>query len=672
MSSRLNAYRALRLRLGVDGPVLTLIPGSARQDSDLSARTLSALNGRWRWGRDAADGLAGDSKIFKDPAKNADAKRPKSIRNHVFVEEPTTPPPDHPALDVAAWVVEGSSPSDPTLTVRVEDGPTPDGFSEGFEANPEGGRVWKVSPGFAGTVWIRHGDARLALGIFPRNLVSAEEVRSATRGEGDAPLASALRRLDTIVRELWIRALPGREEVKSASAPGATVQSGEREAVWFQRLARLHELVVHRGVRDAWQAIAADPVVRLFTEYPVVPMAEARVPVVHGARGPWSLPGGWSPDHPTGAVRERMVHRTTDTPPNRLAVALAARVVEEVDDILAGAPRASAGGGADPRILAIAEPLRQAALDTMYAPAFHGLDPFAPLALDTPSLQTNVRCRPLLDAWYQMTQGIAPATDALNLDDLMLEPLARAHQLYERWCFVRLVDLVRSVLNPEGPIVYAREDAANATRVILKATCASRDGSVKVDVYHAADGALEVPVDSDEDEPTDERQRYKTTSTVWTNKLTHSWSPVSRPDGFIVMRRGNADVVHAVHAWDAKYRPLWEGKSRDAGYIYQAHAFRDAIRWGSGTNGTRIQWSLVFHPGLAGSTIDLATYPTSGNGNAISALEAKTRDVGGVAVGGVAIAALRPTEAEGQGHEAGGRPLPDGAEKLVKWLLGAE
>lgn len=661
MSSRLYAYRVLRLRLGVDGPVLTLIPGSARQDSDLTARTLSALDGRWRWGRDEADGLAGGSRIFR-----LDAKRPEPIRNHVFVEEPTTHPPDHPALDVAAWVVEGSSPSDPTLTVRVEDGPAPDGFSEGFEADPKEERLWKVSPGFAGTVWIRHGDARLALGIFPRNLASAEEVRSATRGEGDAPLASALRRLDTIVRDLWSRSLHRGEPDVGASVPGANVQSGALRPEWFQRLARLHELVVHRGVRDAWQAIAADPVVRLFTEYPVVPMIEARVPVVHGARGPWSLPGGWSPDHPTGAVRERVVHRTTDTPPNRLAVALAARVVEEVDDILAGAPRASAGGGADPRILAIAEPLRQAALDTMYAPAFHGLDPFAPLALDTPSLQTNVRCRPLLDAWYQMTQGIAPASNTLKLDDLMLEPLARAHELYERWCFVRLVEIVSAILNPEGPIPEAQDADPDENAKILKATCTSQDGSIQVHVYHAADGALELSGDPDEDEPTGEGQRYKSTSTVWTNKLTHSWSPVSRPDGFIVVRRPR-EGTEVVHAWDAKYRPLWEGKSRDAGYIYQAHAFRDAIRWGSGTNGTPIQWSLVFHPGLAGRTIDLATYPTSGNGNATSELEEITRKKGGVA-----IAALRPPEANGKGHESEGRPPPDGAERLVKWLLGKD
>lgn len=618
-SPTLYAYRGLRLRMGDNGPVLVLRPGSSRADSTAPEFALVSVDGRWRLPANAD--LSGACERL-----SRDNKPPESIRGFVFIDRIAlnTTGPSHPALDVVTWVMEGSSPTDPTLTIGIEEDTGPIGYCEGLERDDEG--CLKVLPAFAGTVWIRHEDARLAIGVIPRNLVSAREVRQATEHHADNPLESAMCRLDRIVSDLWDRSLLRSND---SGTPGAALRSGPAEAARFQQLARLHDLVMHRGVREAWQAMAADPVVRLVSRHPVVPLSRARVPVLHGERGPWSLARGWSPSHPLGEVRERVVDRTVDTPPNRLAIALAARVIEELDEILAGT--------SNELMDAMAEPIRRASLDTLYAPSLHGVDPQAPIALDSPSLQANTRCGPLLDAWHQLVQGVAP--DPLHLDQLMLEPLTRAHQLYERWCFVRLTELVEAALGTvaEWDSTVHPESGTNG---VLVATCSRSSDDRSVEIYHFADTETSTTfgraesIDNDGDSPsTGPYDSWDET------KLVSSWSPVQRPDGFLVVRR--AGKVVAVHAWDAKYRPLWEGKSRDAGYLYQAHAFRDTLRWKEGDH--RIAWSVVLHPGLAGTTISGTAYlvGSMGRGQAID----HVRDWGG---GGVAIAALAPNASERQ------------------------
>lgn len=642
----LYAFGALRLRFGAGGPLLRLLPGHADVGGDTPEVTLTAVDGRWRIvGDEAWKSLAAATRTFPEQSGS------KSIRSHLFIEPPdlTQGRPDHPALDVVAWCIEGSSTVDPTLQMTFEEGAPHGPFTGWKQQTRQGKQGWFVEPAFAGTVWIQHGDARFALGVFPRNLVSAAEVRAATRVDGGlAPVSSALRRLDGIVRDLWHHAA----EVKPPSepTPGISVRSGAQEKSWFQQLARLHDLVVHRGVRDAWQAMAADPVVRLVTEFPVVPVSRARVPVVHGSRGPWSLPRGWSPDRPDGDLRERVVTRTVDTPPNRLAVGLAARVLEAIDQLLRDAPRDAETQEPDARVLGMVEPIRQAALDALNTPVFREVNPYAPVALDSPSLQANVRCRPLLDAWYQLTQGVAP-NDPLRLDDLMLEPLAKAHQLYERWCFLALSHAAASVLG--RPMGAVRKDGE-----VLVYEVSDTHGSVRV--YHAADGAS-VPTsddDDDDDAPPKHKRKDDPDNATW-RPLTRSWSPVSRPDGFLVIQRGGAPRVHA---WDAKYRPLRNGESRDAGFLYQAHAFRDAITWVSPAMSLR--WSLVLHPGVGKDAIDGDAYvKTMPDRNGATRVTAK--EIGREASnskkhvltkeGGVAIVAVTPpvAEADGSGLSAG-------------------
>jgi hypothetical protein len=643
----LYAFGALCLRLGKGGPLLRLRPGHADVGGDLPEVTLTAVDGRWRIvGDDVWASLAAASRPFPEKPSSG------SIRSHLFIEVPdvTQGRPDHPALDVVAWCIEGSSGIDPTLQVTFEEG-VPHGPFTGWTQQTQPRKVgWFVEPAFAGTVWIQHGDARLALGVFPRNLVSAADVRAATRGEGGhAPVSSALRRLDGIVRDLWDHA--AKMKPPAEPTPGISVRSGEQEKSWFQQLARLHDLVVHRGVRDAWQAMAADPVVRLVTEFPVVPVSRARVPVVHGARGPWTLPRGWSPDRPDGDLRERVVTRTVDTPPNRLAVGLAARVLEAIDQLLGDAPKDATSKAPDERVLGMVEPIRQAAMDALNTPVFREVNPYAPLALDSPSLQANVRCRPLLDAWYQLTQGVAP-NDPMRLDDLMIEPLAKAHELYERWCFLALSHAVASVV--ERPMGEVKPDG----EVLF---CEVKGADVTVTVYHAADGASVASsyADDEEEEDDDEaiakRKRKTAPDNATWRQLTNSWSPVSRPDGFLLIERGS---VTTVHAWDAKYRPLRNNESRDAGFLYQAHAFRDAISW---TNpALRLTWSLVLHPGVGQRAIVGDAYVNGtpgGNGaNRVTPIKigcATKNETANVLTkaGGVAIVAVTPPVTDGAGTD---------------------
>lgn len=554
-------WQAMVLEFGDRGPKLTIRPKGAGTGPMVRLRR----NGhRWRVPGEPPDGDGG-GKV--GPASLL--VRPDGGHREA-----------HPDLEAEVLVVEGNGREGLCLEFAW-DGGEPKPWAEGLFSKDGG-----IRHGQVGTGWIRYGGARLGIHVVPRHFVH----------ESPASVADAIRDLGALVRDLASigRSLHQPSDRERPDQLGVPVQEAEqRKLLWYQRLARLEHLVRDKGVRDAWQALMADPVVVLEQHFPSAFLAEARRPVLAGARGPWSLPRGWSPDSPHGIVRERVVRRTADTPPNRLAVALARKVIEE----LASIQRAAAGAGerlAGTGLGCLVEDLLVEAEAVLLCPAFAEVPPDALAPLDSPSVLVTPRCQPLLHAWTALDRGLALSLD-VPVGDVMIEPLARMEVLYERWCFALLCQIAGGVLKAPEP---ANLDDPNGK--LLHRKYRSSNGDV-IEILHAADGA---PAADDKDRPagrwigTGEKAENRT----WKNRVT-SWSPVLRPDGFLI-------VNGHVHVWDAKYR-RWlttENNRWESGRLYQAHAFRDALTF----DGKPIEWSIAIHPmiGSSGSK----TYPRPANG----------------------------------------------------------
>jgi hypothetical protein len=273
-----------------------------------------------------------------------------------------------------------------------------------------------------------------------------------------------------------------------------------------------------------------------------------------------------------GLVRDRQVRRTADTPPNRLAVQLAARVRAELDLL----QRALGKGDAPHAYSALIDDLRQRATAIERAPAFAEVDRAAPLALDSPSLQANRRCQPLLRAWHRIGRAVRCVTD-IPLDEVVLEPLAKAHHLYELWCAHRLRALLTQELGPPA------EDHNGSTAKWTRSTW--RDGPAQIVL---AASLAPGPLDEDDVIKADPRN-----ATGW-GKEVLSWGLVSLPDGYLAVQPGPGKDWWVL-IWDAKYRRVTFNRYL-SGITYQAHAFRDAVRVVLDKVGQPALWSVVLHP----------------------------------------------------------------------------
>lgn len=480
---------------------------------------------------------------------------PKELAQAVFVR-PRPGPVDlrsHAVLDAELMVVEPHRGAGTPLRWQPKD--------KGTET------PLPVAAAVAGAFWITEGGARLVIGVLPRNFLDD----TAGEGIGAEAIDEAVGALREMVRALIDDRRPVASEAEAAPGLATAVDPRARLDVGraVQRLHRLLSLLREGGVLDAWEALLADPPVLLTAEHPVRPMGRARRPILAGPRGPWSLAEGWSPDRPLGLVRDRQVRRTADTPPNRLAVQLAARVRAELDLL----QRALGRGAAPHAYSALIDDLRQRATAIERAPAFAEVDRAAPLALDSPSLQANRRCQPLLRAWHRIGREVRYTND-IPLDEVVLEPLAKAHHLYELWCAHRLRALLTEELRraPE-------EDGANGW---TRATWRQDDGGLLVLAASLDPG----PLDEDGVVQADPRRSW--------GEAVRSWGLVSLPDGYLAVQPGPG-APWRVLIWDAKYRRVTFNRYL-SGITYQAHAFRDAVRVVLDKVGQPALWSVVLHP----------------------------------------------------------------------------
>ena len=567
-----QAWASVALKFGENGPTLTIGKAGTNAGTFLLVRKgdhwkLHSLAGGNPAGAQTSSDAATIITIPRKPAPPSGARAPH-----------------HPSLQAELYVVEQHGRDEVIAPFNWDRPPTGPAESEGLfqRKNKRSG----VYAGQVGTGWIRVGGARLAISIMPRHFLELGLGGAVTNNSVATLVERAMLRLQAMVQDLWDDAIDHRAD----KTPGAIPISdgGARSTEWFQRLARVENLVVHKGVREAWQALMAEPVVTLISEYPIAPIIMAKRPVWSGPRGPWTLPGGWSPDRPDGNVRDRVVRRTTDTPPNRLAVGLAQLVIRELSDIQRKMGRDSTlvlvenfrGSG----LGRLAATLRQEAEMVVQCPGFAEVSRTQSVALDSPSLQNNSRCRPLLEAWARIHRGLGNDAD-IPLDDAMMEPIASVELLYERWCFRALCKAAASAMS----VAPDRLDTRDFPGDILLHRRYSKNGTT-VEILHQMNKVVMT-------ESGEGREKRRGT---WHGRV-RSWSPVFRPDGFIIVDG------RAVHAWDAKYRKLKGAPSDDgisgafeSGYLYQAHAFRDALRYQIIPRGAfePLSWSFAIHPGV--------------------------------------------------------------------------
>jgi hypothetical protein len=541
--SAVVAVQALRVRFP-DGAVLLI--GDAEKGWAAAELSVRAEGSAWRLEGSVPDSAPPKNQlkgVFICPAQSRSADR------------------TGPVLEAEILVIEQSDTSTP---IRWEQP----------SAKEETGK-----PDRSGTRWIHWGGAHLGVGLLPRNFLDTEALKKPA--QVPQALDDALQAMRAMVRDLvafeGAHAAPeraGGEErekgrpVEEGKAVDPSAQLPRKDFV--QRLYRLSHLLREGGVLAAWDALLADPQVLLTATHPVRPVERARRPVFSGSRGPWNLPGGWNPETELGRVRDRVVHRTADTPPNRLAVQLAARVRAILDELRPGLKEHFGYGE-------MLEDLRRRAVAVERAPVFEGVDRTAPVPLDSPSLQANRRCQPLLRAWTRLDRATRPSLD-IPLDEVLLEPTKKTHHLYELWCTQRLRRIIE-----EATTTSSKDDLQESE------WCSYR--------WTLPRGTLELAASLDpgqeEGEDDDNQPRLDGTRS-WTNHIV-TWALVSRPDGYLLLRPQGGHPVLII--WDAKYRQVIHSQNL-SGLTYQAHAFRDALhlRDTDGSPPIAPRWSLVFHP----------------------------------------------------------------------------
>jgi hypothetical protein len=546
------------------------------------------------------------------------------VRPRIRPEEATT----HAVLDAELWLLETHTQTLPGVSWDP----------------PSAGPL--VRGKTAGAGWFTVGGARLVVGVLPQHLLDRPSLGSTG---GAAAAEVAIDELRQMVADLIDRAGllgasasdPARAPQEAAPGVAGGIGPGElRQSVL--RLHRLHGLLREGGVLDAWDAMIADPAVRIVVAHPTRGLPLARSPVWSGPRGPWAVAGGWSPAQPLGQVHDRVVTRSTDTPPNRLAVQLASRVRAILDQL-----RGELTGSGDGPYHHVLEELHRRTVAVERAPAFAEVSRTAPLALDSPELLANRRARPLLLAWARLDRDTEVRLE-VPVDEILIEPLKRTHDLYELWCTARLRQLLDAALGPPTSGRYHGN--------WLVWSYISHAGAVQLGVSMAAF----VPDQSDPD------GGFRPSGP---DAPLRSWGLPSQPDGFVTLSpRGAAPVLVL---WDAKYRRITYSQYL-SGAMYQAHAFRDCVSWKE--DGSRALWSVILHPTKSSQAAVPEAYLLVENGEVG---RPPCRDTDGTlsidgladmlvaAKGGVGILSARPHDLSAVGPD----PLAKFVSELLRALL---
>jgi hypothetical protein len=483
----------------------------------------------------------------------------------------------HAILDADLMVVEGNN-KETSLTIKWE-----------IEGAKDEAKDETIGSKGAGDYGILEAGAHLTIGIVPRNFLDCSDIKTDNNNLAEK-LDEAVRCLRSMVDDLIGPNMLAHPKLDGQPQPGAATSLDPSAAMTdaVQRLDRLNKLLHDGHVLAAWEALLADPAVLLRAEHPVRPLPRARHPILHGTRGPWSLANGWSPDNELGRVRDRHVYRTTDTPPNRLAVQLAARVLGELrainQDLNKQAQNSKDGEFGRHAYSELVDDLMQRATAVDRAPVFSEVSRTAPVGFDSPSLQMNRRCQPMLSAWTRLDRGLRDATD-IPADEAVLRPLEKVHVLYELWCAQRLRALITEKLDgfdeksepPKSMMHYEWSSKLTETRVLLAATMTPH-----------SDDAQGTKIEEDL------KSRWST-KIGSTDIRIQTWAYVRQPDGLIAVKHKDADPWTVI-VWDAKYRIHRDNKYLSSA-TYQAHAFRDALRVSVGGDiPVQPTWSLVLHP----------------------------------------------------------------------------
>lgn len=468
-------------------------------------------------------------------------------------------------------------------------------------------RIWSLTDA-VGQGLIEFRGIRIAFLVLPRKL----------------PSPGRLDKLESLLRSVWTRHYPLLRRLGRPSSISVT-DRGAYERAPIQTLMLLHQLVWHGGLHESWEAIAAEPNALLDIDWPTTDIHRASRPVLHGARGPWTLADGWIPGQPTGRVRTRVPQWTVDTPPNRLAMRLALTVDQAATDILHlldSTDRPAAEGWRK-----ISEELKQRTQRFCAVPALRDVNPYGPLGLDSTLVQMNATYQPLVRAWAALQEGVDLASDA---EPMFEDPLKEAWDLYEYWCWFTLCELMEKVLNKggNGRIVKTKqEDPLGDGQKLRNSLVYVIKAAVKTDVtavvHYNAPAGKSSPYDS--------------------------YSRRFRPD--LALELSIASGPKTLVIFDAKYRVLQvhrDDKEQDeekrgekrgiakTDDLKVMHAYRDALR--SKVSKKKAIWVLTLFPGS-----DAVFYPASGERGPLKGLDTvqKRNGIGAVPVAPGALGDLK-------------------------------
>lgn len=467
-------------------------------------------------------------------------------------------------------------------------------------------RIWTLDDA-VGQATLVHGSSRLPILVLSSKLPVKE---------GDDPIAA----VDLLIAEVWKRHLALVRRLDRPTSTNLGAGRGPARSP-IQTLMLLDYLLYAGGLAEAWDALAHEPRPALRITWPIRETARARHPVLGGVRGPATIPGGIAADGEPRRVRDRTPAHTADTPPNRLAVRLAAKIEDLAGRIAQQLDPTRSGARAwKRRALAI----RRAATAFRCQPAFQDVAPSGAVDLASAALRLDPLYRPMLRAWSLLEEGVVLPP---SFEPLFRDPLKESYDLYEYWCWFALCDAVRKHTTTTRLTFGPRSDggalAAAELPWGLQLSGVLSDGR-QIEVHYNKAATQSSP--------------YR------------SYSVAFRPDLALCIRGGAEEDVVIL---DAKYRvdvlETFEPTSNEQvaaqkraerrGYakpddLKVMHAYRDALRHGASRSVPR--WVLAMFPGT-----ELRIHRVDGASGASHDVDSFTTPSGGV---GVLPAAPESTE----------------------------